>query len=166
MSACTSCGTSMLEIVSAAPSSTAPAAVTHEWSVCGERKNTSAENDVWVSSTSTNQRSHSIQTSCSSDIRSSRQNRSTISMPEGGSPARTARAVTPRSRRENAALMVGRYVISKASRNSPIADSVNETIISQNSLGRRNPSVNSDEPESSSATVVLVSPSRPQKIAA
>ena len=56
--------------------------------------------------------------------------------------------------------------MSSASRNRPIAASVNETIISQNSLGRTNPSVNSDEPESSSATVTLVAPSRPQKIAA
>jgi len=62
--------------------------------------------------------------------------------------------------------MLGRYVMSNATRKSPSAASVNETTISQNWLGLRKPSVNSDEPESSSATEALVAPSSPQYSAA
>ena len=48
ISAWASRGTSTLEAYSAAPSSTAPAAVTQEWSAWGERKNTRDGNEVWV----------------------------------------------------------------------------------------------------------------------
>jgi hypothetical protein len=46
-------------------SSTAPDAVTHECSQCGDRKNTSAGREVWVSATSTNQHSQSRHSSSS-----------------------------------------------------------------------------------------------------
>jgi hypothetical protein len=48
-------GGSTVEASSDAPSRTAPDAVTHECSQCGERKNTRAGREVWVSVTSTNQ---------------------------------------------------------------------------------------------------------------
>ena len=56
-------------------------------------------------------------------MRSSRQYRQIISRPDGGSPARTDKAVTASSRRLNAPYMLGRYVTNSASRNSPIAAS-------------------------------------------
>src|SRR5215204_6289491 len=52
-------GRSTVEASSDAPSSTAPEAVTQECSQCGERKNTSAGREVWVSVMSTNQVSQS-----------------------------------------------------------------------------------------------------------
>ena len=97
-------------------------------------------------------------------IRSRTQKRQIISRPEGGSPARTDNAVTPNSRREKAPYMLGRYVISRANRTRPIAASENETIINQNASGRTNPSVNSDEPDSSIASVSPTWISRPQKM--
>ena len=101
-SACTSRGTSTVDRINEAASRTAPAAVIQEWSGWGDRKNTSAGNDVWVSSMSTNhcsQRSHS---SVSFSTRSRIQYRSTISTAEGGAPALISSAVTAASRLENA----------------------------------------------------------------
>ena len=85
-----------------AVSSTAPPAVTHEWSGWGDRKNTSAGKDVWLSSMSTKNSSHRTHTSLSLSIRPRTQNRSIISAADGGEPARTSSAVTAASRRENA----------------------------------------------------------------
>src|SRR6266496_4557854 len=101
-SAWTSRGISTDERTSAAPSSTAPAEVTHEWSGCGDRKKTSVGIDVWLSSISTNQVSQAFQTSIRRSIRSSAWYRQIISAPEGGDPALTSRAVTAASRLENA----------------------------------------------------------------
>ena len=101
-SAFTSRRTSTDDNTSAAPSRTAPPAVTHELSGCDDRKNARAGYDVWVSSTSTNHRSHSAQTSWISGSRSSRQYRQIISRADGGDPARTSSAVMPTSRREKA----------------------------------------------------------------
>src|SRR5688572_7947311 len=92
-----------------APSSTTPAAVTQERSGWGERKKGRADSEVWVSSTSTNQRVHGTQT-CSS-IRSRpliRWKRSSISMAHGGEPAKVATRATSTSRREKALYMDGR----------------------------------------------------------
>src|SRR5688572_31915357 len=114
-SALTSRGTSTEERVSAAPSSTAPAAVIHEWSGCDDRKNATVGCDVWDASTSTNHRSHSAQTSWISGSRPSCQYRQIISRADGGEPARTSSAVIPTSLREKAASMLGRYVTRSAS---------------------------------------------------
>ncbi len=98
-SASTSRGTSRTAVRKAAESSTAPAAVIQEWSGWGDRKNTSTENDVWVSSMSTNHISISPQVAVSRSNRSRRHARVSSSKPVGGLPARTSSLATMASRR-------------------------------------------------------------------
>src|SRR6266567_4977934 len=102
-SAWESAGISTTERTRAAPSSTAPAAITQERCGCGERKNDSAASDVWLSSRSTNQASQAVHSSPSCSKRFKREYRLIISTAEGGEPARTSSIVTAASRRENAA---------------------------------------------------------------
>src|SRR5947209_4980098 len=103
MSARTSRGTSSVDEYRAAASRTAPAAVTHDRSGVGERKNASAGNEVWLSSTSVNHVSHRDHIS---SLRLSRRpstvNRISMVEPDGGFPARTSSDVTNPSRREKA----------------------------------------------------------------
>src|SRR2546428_10951550 len=119
-SACTSCGMSTAALTSEAESSTAPAAVIHEWSGWGERKKASAASEVCVSSRSANHISHDTHRSLSLSNRFSLLYRSINSTAEGGEPARTSSRVTALSRRENAEYMVGRYEINSATRNRPM----------------------------------------------
>src|SRR5947207_1199835 len=103
MSARTSRSTSSVDEYSEAASSTAPAAATHDRSGVGDRKNASAGNEVWLSSTSANHVSQRDQISSDRlSRRPSTVNRINISAPVGGLPARTSRAVTRASRREKA----------------------------------------------------------------
>ena len=102
-SARTSLSTSTVDTRSEAASRTAPPAVTHEWSGCGDRKKASDGCETWVSCTSTNQSSHCSKTSSARrSRRPSTQKRVSISTPEGGEPARTSSFVMSASRRENA----------------------------------------------------------------
>ncbi len=89
-------------------SRTAPAAVTHDWSGWGDRKNTRAGNDVWLSSTSTNHRSHRPHTDDSPPTQLMRAKRSIMATPDGGDPARTSSRATSDSRVEKAEYRLGR----------------------------------------------------------
>src|ERR1700692_2908133 len=102
-SAWESAGISTAERTRAAPSNTAPAAITQKRCGCGERKNDSAASDVWLSSRSTNQISQAVHNSPNWSNRFRRVYRLIISTAEGGEPARTSSIVTAASRRENAA---------------------------------------------------------------
>src|SRR5512142_2227466 len=99
---------STTEIVRAAASSTAPAAVIHDISDLGERKKTSVASVVWLSSISANHVSHVRQYSPSLSSPWMRLKRSSIWTAEGGMPARTSSMLTACSRREKAEYMVGR----------------------------------------------------------
>src|SRR5690242_11789280 len=94
-------GMESVELASAAPSSTAPAAVIHERSGLGERKNGRTANVVWVSASSANQSSHVDHRAGSSSFHPIAWNRSSSSTAVGGVPARTASFATSSSRREN-----------------------------------------------------------------
>ena len=78
----------------------------------------------------------------------------------GGEPARASSIATTDSRREKAALSVGRYVITSASRPIPTVASTNATTAPPTPSGRSNPSVKSDEPLTTTA-----SPNEPPSIA-
>lgn len=90
-----------------AASSTGPAAVTQDWSGCGERKNVSAGNEVWVSSTSMNQSSQPENGPKASRLLNT-EARMSSSAPLGSSPARTASLATIASRREKAPYRLGK----------------------------------------------------------
>src|SRR5919109_3836962 len=92
---------STVEASREAASSTAPDAVTQECSQWGERKNTSAGREVWVSVMSTNQVSQVRQLSLRRSQPSMVEKRISIVAASGGVPARTSRAATAASRREN-----------------------------------------------------------------
>ena len=164
ISARTSRSPSTVEATRAAASSTAPADVTHDRFGSGERKNASAGNETWVSSTSANHSSHLVHTSsASASSRPSTQNRRIIWAPTGGFPARTSRALTRASRRENAPYTLGRYVINSASSSRPSA-AAHSTITSVGrSCGRSNPSVNTDDPATRNASTAEP-PRSPQNI--
>src|SRR3954464_1395931 len=137
---------SIEEVASAAPSSTAPPAVTHEWSGCGERKKLRAGNDVCVSSTSTNQSSQFSHTSMSRSSDPSTLARTIISTPLGGDPARTSSLLTAASLRENAAYRLGREVINNARIIRPSAAPMNRRTGGGESDFSAKPRVKSDEP--------------------
>ena len=80
------------------------------------------------------------------------QYRAIISTPEGGEPARTSRAVTASSRRENAAYTVGRYMINSARSTSPIAASVRVSAMLATPSCVAKPRVRSEEPDSTIAS--------------
>jgi hypothetical protein len=90
-----------VEAVIEAVSSTAPAAVTQERLGSGERKNTIAGIEVWVSSMSVNQASQVRHTSSKWSSPSIRAWRISNSDADGGDPARTSSPATAASRREN-----------------------------------------------------------------
>jgi hypothetical protein len=94
-------GRSTEEAYSEAASSTAPDAVSHECSQWGERKNTSAGWEVWVSVTSTNHDSQLRQMSSRRPQPSILEMRISMAAAVGGVPARTSSAATAASRREN-----------------------------------------------------------------
>ena len=101
-------GRSTVEASSDAPSSTAPAAVTHESSQWGERKNTSAGRDVWVSVTSTNQLSPSRHRPSSRSQPPMIDDRISKAVAVGGVLARMSSAATAASRRWNDWYIEGR----------------------------------------------------------
>jgi hypothetical protein len=101
-------GRSTVEASSDAPSSTAPDAVTQECCQCGERKNTSAGREVWVSVMSTNQPSHSRQSPSSRRQPPMIEDRMRMAVADGGVLARTSRAATAASRRWNDWYIEGR----------------------------------------------------------
>src|ERR1700739_2048288 len=84
-----------------AVSSTAPAAVTQLRCGWGDRKNTSAPYDVWVSCTSVNHAIHAVQKPSISSRKPVRWARTRNSATVGGVPARIERSVTAVSRFEN-----------------------------------------------------------------
>ena len=101
-------GGTSVEAVTEAASSTVPAAVTHDRRGSGERKNTTAGIDVWVSSSSVNQVSQLSQRAGSRSSPSMRWWRMSSSAADGDDPARTSRAETAVSRRENDEYIEGR----------------------------------------------------------
>jgi len=83
-----------------APSSTAPAAVSHDCPGNGERKYDRTGKLVWVSLSSVNHSSHERQTCVRSSKRSKRQVQASSCAPLGGTPARSDSLPTAASRRE------------------------------------------------------------------
>src|SRR6266508_3212237 len=94
-------GRSTVEATSEAASSTAPDAVTQECSQWGERKNTNAGREVWVSVTATDQVTQVHQMWPSRAQPAIVEKRISLVAAVGGVPARTSRAATAASRREN-----------------------------------------------------------------
>src|ERR687891_1781847 len=96
-----------------------PAEVTQEWSGSGERKNTTAGNEVWVSCSSRNHcspRRHRIDSLAK---RSTRQLRPRTSTADGGDPPRSSIPATMFSRRENTPQIAGRDVNNRGRGGSP-----------------------------------------------
>ena len=144
-------GISTVEVTSEAASRTVPAAVTHEFSGCGERNQISGASEVWLSSSSVNHTSHSSQVSCRFSAPRMRKMREIISTAEGGDPARTTSISTCASRREKLAYMVGRYEISKATMPRPSVASLNCTSVTGRLVNGVVPSVRKDDPLTVSA---------------
>src|SRR4029453_9447799 len=107
-------GRSTVEASSDAPSSTAPDAVTQECSQWGERKNTSAGREVWVSVMSSNQVSQSRHSASRRRQPPMTDDRISMAVAVGGGLAPPSGGVTAVSRRWNDWYIEGRYVIRRA----------------------------------------------------
>src|SRR6266542_3175092 len=129
----------------------APAEVTHDSSGWPERKKTRGGNEVWVSSTSTNQFSHSGHRVFRISIRPTVHANWMRYRPDGGRPARTSTLETPASLRENAPYRLGKYAMNRASRPRPMAASVNISPMVARLRPWANPRVRRADPDSVNA---------------
>ena len=104
------------------------------------------------SSTSVNQRSQSTQKPSNSSIQPIRSARRNSATGVGGVPARTSSCETKTSRRENSWYIVGKKLISRATRPSPRVASTNVAAMTGPWRSAAKPSVSNDDPDCSKAS--------------